>query len=136
MGALGDRPASDITTREVNKLLEKIASDGASASTVNKYRAVIVSIFNHGTRGSTFDLPRNPALATDEGREPRTDAPALAQRSSLGRSAWLGAGLAVIVLSTFAARGGSTAPARGGITRPRRPDYPLTAVATTAEELR
>jgi integrase len=69
MGALGDRPASGITTREVNKLLEKIASDGASASTVNKYRAVIVSIFNHGTRGCTFDLPRNPALATDKRRE-------------------------------------------------------------------
>jgi hypothetical protein len=63
-------------------------------------------------------------------RSARTGASALAHRSSLGRSAWLGAGLVVIVLSTFAA------PARGGITSPRRPDYPLAGVATIAEELR
>jgi integrase len=75
MAALGDRPASEITTREVNKLLEKVAAGGASASTVNKYRAVIVSTFNHGARESTFDLPRNPALVSDKRREP--DRPAL-----------------------------------------------------------
>jgi integrase len=70
MAALGDRPASKVTTREIDKLLEKVTAGGASASTVNKYRAVIVSIFNHGMRESTFDLPRNPALATDKRREP------------------------------------------------------------------
>jgi integrase len=75
MAALGDRPASEITTREVNKLLCKVAAGGGSASTVNKYRAVIVSIFNYGMRESTFDLPRNPALTTDKRREP--DRPAL-----------------------------------------------------------
>jgi integrase len=75
MAALGDRPASEITTREVNKLLDKVAAGGGSASTVNKYRAVIVAIFNYGMRESTFDLPRNPALTTDKRREP--DRPAL-----------------------------------------------------------
>jgi integrase len=70
MAALGDRPASKVTTREIDKLLEKVAAGSASASTVNKYRAVIVSIFNHGMRESTFGLPRNPALTTDRRREP------------------------------------------------------------------
>lgn len=70
MAALGDRPASKITTREVNKLLEKVSASGASASTVNKYRATIVSIFNYGMRESTYALPKNPALATDKRHEP------------------------------------------------------------------
>src|SRR5437660_423713 len=70
MAALGDRPASKITTREVNKLLEKVSASGTSASTVNKYRATIVSIFNYGMRESTYDLPTNPALATDRRRVP------------------------------------------------------------------
>ena len=69
MAVLGDRPAIEITTREVNTLLEQIAGGGASASTVNKYRAVIVAIFNHGMRESTFGLPRNPAASSDKRRE-------------------------------------------------------------------
>jgi hypothetical protein len=40
MAALGDRPASKITTREVNDVLATVSATGASASTVNKYRAV------------------------------------------------------------------------------------------------
>jgi integrase len=70
MAALGDRPASEITTREINRLLAKISATGVSASTVNKYRAVLVSIFNYGTRADTFDLPSNPAAASDKRREP------------------------------------------------------------------
>jgi integrase len=37
---------------------------------VNKYRAVIVSIFNYGARANTFGLRDNPAVATDRRREP------------------------------------------------------------------
>ncbi|HME01470.1 MAG TPA: tyrosine-type recombinase/integrase [Solirubrobacteraceae bacterium] len=70
MAAVGDRPASEITTREIDKLLETVVSGGASASTVNKYRALVVSIFNHGMRESTYGLPGNPALASDRRREP------------------------------------------------------------------
>jgi integrase len=70
LAALGDRPASKVTTREVSKLLEKVSASGASASTVNKYRATIVSIFNYGMRESTYGLPTNPALATDKRRVP------------------------------------------------------------------
>ena len=70
MGAFGDRPAAKITTREVNKLLEQIAANGASASTVNKYRADLVAVFNYGMRPATFELPSNPALASDRRKEP------------------------------------------------------------------
>jgi len=70
MAALGDRPANEITTREINRLLARISATGVSASTVNKYRGVLVSIFNYGTRADTFGLPSNPAASTDKRREP------------------------------------------------------------------
>src|SRR5271155_3548263 len=56
MAALGDRPASKITTREINALLTKVSDTGASPSTVNKFRAVIVSVLNYGAKQDTFDL--------------------------------------------------------------------------------
>ena len=58
MAALGDRPASRITVREVNELLAKISKTGASASTVNKYRAVIVSTFNYRRNPTPSTCPR------------------------------------------------------------------------------
>ena len=70
MAVLGDRAASEITTRELNRLLQRVGASGASPSTVNKYRSVLVSIFNYGMRESTYNLPTNPALATDKRREP------------------------------------------------------------------
>ena len=54
MAALGDRPASKITTREINDLLATISATGASASTVNKYRSAISAVFNHGCKPATF----------------------------------------------------------------------------------
>ncbi len=70
MAALGDRPASKITTREVNEVLAAVSATGASASTVNKYRAVISTVFNHGCKPSTFALPGNPVNEADKRREP------------------------------------------------------------------
>jgi len=70
MAALGDRPASSVTTREVDELLAAISATGASASTVNKYRAVISAVFNYGCRPSTFALAANPANGSDRRREP------------------------------------------------------------------
>lgn len=70
MAAIGDRPASEITTREIDKLLRTVAAGGASASTVNKYRGLIVAIFNHGMRESTFELRSNPAERSDRRKEP------------------------------------------------------------------
>jgi integrase len=68
MNALGNRPASKVTTREIETLLAKVAQK-ASPRTVNKYRAVICAVFNYGTRDATFKLPSNPASAADKRRE-------------------------------------------------------------------
>jgi integrase len=70
MVALGDRPASKITTREINELLTVINDTGASPRTVNKYRSVISAAFNHGYKASTFALPANPAKDADKRLEP------------------------------------------------------------------
>jgi integrase len=74
MAALGDRPASKITTREVDELLATVSATGASPSTVNKYRAVVASVFNYGSKPSTFALPANPASGADKRREPAREA--------------------------------------------------------------
>jgi integrase len=95
MAALGDRPAAEITTREINELLAAISAtprtkpSGGSESrgdlgdrvtsapsstvtprTVNKYRSVICAVFSHGCKPATFALPANPAKAADKRREP------------------------------------------------------------------
>ncbi len=70
MAALGDRPASRITTREINQLLTKLSDTGTSPGRVNKYRSVISAIFNYGTKEDTFALEANPATLTDKRREP------------------------------------------------------------------
>ncbi|HEY4896573.1 MAG TPA: site-specific integrase [Solirubrobacteraceae bacterium] len=70
MAALGDLPAARISTRDVEALLNTVAKSGASASTVNKYRARVSAVFNYGMRESTFGLPANPAKNADKRREP------------------------------------------------------------------
>jgi len=74
MAALGDRPASKVTVREVEALLARASATGASPRTVNKHRAVVSAVFNYGTRESTFNLPGNPARAADKRREPHRGA--------------------------------------------------------------
>src|ERR1700722_19736550 len=61
MSALGERPAREVTTREIEDLLRSISSTGVAPRTVNKARQLICAIFNYGTRPSTYDLPANPA---------------------------------------------------------------------------
>lgn len=70
MAALGDRPAREVTTREVEDLLRAIARTGVAPRTVNKARQLICAIFNYGMRPSSFDLPSNPATHADRRREP------------------------------------------------------------------
>ncbi len=70
MAALGDRPARELTTREVEDLLRSIASTGAAPRTVNKTRQVICAIFSYGMRPSTYGLSSNPAKHADRRREP------------------------------------------------------------------
>lgn len=69
MAALGDRPAAQISTREVDDLLAAIGDTGASPRTVNKYRGVISAVFNYGAKPSTFALPANPAQDADKRQE-------------------------------------------------------------------
>ena len=70
MRAIGDKPAREITTRDVDTLLRTIADTGVSARAVNKTRNIIAAAFNYGMRQSAFGLPSNPALAADVRREP------------------------------------------------------------------
>ncbi len=70
MRALGDRPAAEVTTREINRLLADIAAGGASPRTVNKHRQLVAAIYGHGCQEATFALPANPATAADRRAEP------------------------------------------------------------------
>jgi integrase len=74
MGALGDRPAAKITTREVDQLLARISATGVSPRTVNKYRCVVAAVFSYGCRPSTLALAANPAKEADKRREPHPGA--------------------------------------------------------------
>jgi hypothetical protein len=74
MRALGDRPASDISTREVEQLLVTIARTGVAPRTVNKARALLSAVFNYGIRPSTFALAANPVTHADRRAEPDTGA--------------------------------------------------------------
>jgi integrase len=78
MAALGDRPATKITTREIEALLTTIAATEVgsgkdarpvSARTVNKQRQLISAVFNYGAKASTFSLPSNPVRGADKRRE-------------------------------------------------------------------
>jgi integrase len=70
MAALGDGPASEITTRDVNRLLAEVAATGASPRTVNKHRQLVCAVFSFGCWEATFALPHNPARAADRRAEP------------------------------------------------------------------
>lgn len=70
MAALGDRPAREVTTREVEDLLRLVSSTGVAPRTVNKVRQLVCAIFNYGTRPSTFGLLVNPATHADRRSEP------------------------------------------------------------------
>jgi integrase len=70
MAALGDRPAVEIETREINQLLECVATTGASPRTVNKHRQLICAIYNYAASGATFRIEQNPAATADRRPEP------------------------------------------------------------------
>lgn len=70
MSALGDRPAREVTTRDIEDLLRSVASTGVSPRTVNKVRQLVCAIFSYGMRPSTYGLAANPAVYADRRREP------------------------------------------------------------------
>lgn len=72
MSALGDLPASTVTTRDVEKLLAAHAREGVGPRSVNKHRQVIATIFNYGLQPAQADdwrLTTNPAAAAPRRRE-------------------------------------------------------------------
>jgi hypothetical protein len=80
MAALGDLPAAQITARDIEQMLSKVAG---SPATVNKHRATVSAIFSYANRESSFDLPANPARKTDKRREAQ---PARSSSTHLQRS--------------------------------------------------
>ncbi|MGN6166786.1 MAG: tyrosine-type recombinase/integrase, partial [Solirubrobacteraceae bacterium] len=64
-----DRPAREITTREIETLLSQIARTGVSPRAVNKTRSLLCAIFNYGIRPGTYALVANPATHTDRRAE-------------------------------------------------------------------
>ena len=68
--SLGDRPADEVTTRDINTMLATLAATGVSARTVNKSRQLICAIYNYACREATFGLAHNPASAADRRPEP------------------------------------------------------------------
>jgi hypothetical protein len=86
MSALGERPAREVTTREIEDLRRSISSTGVAPRTVNKARQLVCAVFNYGTRPSTYGMAVNPAQHTDRRREP--DAAALAFYSPSRSKRW------------------------------------------------
>ena len=70
MAALGDQPAREITTRQVEELLRSIARTGVAPRTINKTRQLVCAIFNYGMKPSTYGLVSNPAVRADRRVEP------------------------------------------------------------------
>jgi integrase len=70
MATLGDRPAGEVTTREIEDLLRAVSSTGIAPRTVNKVRQLVCAIFSYGMRPSTYGLAINPAVHADRRREP------------------------------------------------------------------
>ena len=71
MRALGDRPAAEITAREVEGLLASVEKTGAGPRTVNKYREIVLAVYTYACRPATLALTSNPAQATDKRRLPQ-----------------------------------------------------------------
>jgi integrase len=74
MAALGNQPAREVTTREVEDLLRSIASTGVAPRTVNKTRQLVCAVFSYGMRPSTYGLTFNPAQHADRRVEPERTA--------------------------------------------------------------
>ena len=75
MRLIGDRPAADVTTREINAVLSAIAAtttrsgEPPSGRTVNKARSILSAIYSHACQRSTSGLTFNPVRESDRRRE-------------------------------------------------------------------
>ncbi len=66
MGSFGDRPAEQVSTREVSEFLRRLDRAGLKPRNVNKHPQTLSAIFNYGCREDTYQLPRNPVAGTDQ----------------------------------------------------------------------
>ena len=71
MAALGDMPAADVTTSQVEALLSAHAKEDVGARSVNKHRQVVATIFNYRASvafsvvgASASELTREAALGS------------------------------------------------------------------------
>jgi len=69
MAAFGDRPAREVTTREVSGFLRSLDREGLTPRNVNKHRQVLAAMFACGCGEDTFALAANPVSGTDKRRE-------------------------------------------------------------------
>ncbi|MBV9681442.1 MAG: hypothetical protein JO046_06600, partial [Solirubrobacterales bacterium] len=69
MKAFGDRPAAEVTTKEVSDFLRLLDREGLTPRNVNKHREVLAAMFTYGCRADSFELPANPVLGTDKRRQ-------------------------------------------------------------------
>lgn len=70
MDALGNRPITKVTTKDISALLRELDGAGMSPRTVNKYRQLLSATFNYARRADTYGLPSNPVEGTTKRREP------------------------------------------------------------------
>jgi integrase len=70
IAALGDRPISELTTREIGTFLRALDECGCRARTVNRDRQLICAAFNYAMRDDTYAITHNPAASTTKRREP------------------------------------------------------------------
>lgn len=72
MAAIGDVPAAEVTTAQVEKMLAAHGREDVGARSVNKHRQVVAAIFNYGLRpenAKRWRLTANPAAAAPKRRE-------------------------------------------------------------------
>jgi integrase len=74
MAAFGDRPAAEVTTRDVENLLATVAATGVAPRTVNATREIMGAAYNFGMKSTSFSLPTNPVRDTDRRRVPAPQA--------------------------------------------------------------
>src|SRR4029077_15667848 len=72
MAAIGDVPAGEVTTEQIEAALAAYARQGVAARSVNKYRQVLCAIFTHALRpdlAARWRVTTNPATAVPRRRE-------------------------------------------------------------------
>lgn len=94
MKALGDIPAHQVTTVQVEKLLTSVSDEGLAPRSVNKQRETLLTIFNYGASPiSGYALTHNPVIGTSVRTPPppaRLEVFDVEQIEALARSAAAG----------------------------------------------